>query len=243
MARSVARGTWLHVTTAHGAAEVAEVYGALDRVAVVPFGIPTVGDPTIGVPAGALPAGLAGRPYVLALGALDPRKGVAGLVRAYGEMADAVPDVDLVLAGPDGPARSDVDDALASLTDGREGRVHVVGTVDEATRRALLADALVLAYPSLDEGFGFPVLEAMAAGTPVVCSDTGALPEVTAGAAQLVPVGDDQALAAALVTVATDEARRSALVAAGHARAAHFTWDRTASGLAELWRRAVAAGP
>ncbi|MDQ3385251.1 MAG: glycosyltransferase family 4 protein [Actinomycetota bacterium] len=237
--RSVRRGTWLHVTTEHGAREVAEVYGVTERVAVVPFAVPGGGEADAGR---GVPEPVAGRRYVLALGALDPRKGLTGLVRAFGVVAALDPDVLLVLAGPDGPARAGIGEALAGLDPAVAARVHLLGTVDDGARRALLAGAAVLAYPSLDEGFGFPVLEAMAAGTPVVSSRAGALPEVAGDAAALVPVGDDASLAATLLSVLTDDARRARLVAAGTTRAAHFTWARTAAGLTDLWRRAVEAG-
>lgn len=237
--RAVARGAWLHVTTQHGAAEVAEVYGAAERVVVVPFGVPGAAGGVVGD----LPAPLAGRRYVLALGALDPRKGLVGLVHAFSAVAAGDRDVLLVLAGPDGPAGPSIDAAVARLPRPSAARVHRLGTVDDPTRRALLAGAAALAYPSLDEGFGFPVLEAMAAGVPVVASDAGALPEVTGDAASLVPVSDDDALAAALTTVLSDAGRRATLVAAGRARAATFTWERTARGMADLWRRAAPEAP
>ena len=238
--RAVAAGAWLHVTTEHGAAEVAEVYGAVERVAVVPFGVP--GGAT-GRAVADLPAPLTGRRYVLALGALDPRKGLTGLVTAFATAAAGDDEELLVLAGPDGPARPSIDAAVARLPPPVADRVHRLGTVDDPTRRALLAGATVLAYPSLDEGFGFPVLEAMAAGVPVVASDAGALPEVAGGAAALVPVADDDALAGALAGVLTDEGRRAALVRAGRARAATFSWERTAQGMTDLWRRATAEAP
>lgn len=284
--RAVARGAWLHVTTEHGRAEVAEVYGATDRVVVVPFGVPTQAPPLAGAsidaapgdpppldssplvpsppvpsplgpprpdpqgddpPAGERAAGVewpgGGRPYLLALGALDERKGLVHLVRAFAEVAAADPDLVLVVAGPDGAGRPAIDATIASLGAGPRARVHVVGPVDDDTRRALLSGARVLAYPSLDEGFGFPVLEAMAAGVPVVASAVGALPEVTGGAAELVPAADPQALAAALLAVAADGDRRTTLIGAGAARAATFTWARTAFGMVELWQAAVAAGP
>jgi alpha-1,3-rhamnosyl/mannosyltransferase len=83
----------------------------------------------------------------------------------------------------------------------------------------------------------------MAAGVPVVASDAGALPEVAGDAAALVTVADDDALAAALLAVLGDDDRRSAMVRAGRSRAATFTWERTAGGMADLWRRAVDVGP
>lgn len=277
--RAVARGAWLHVTTEHGRAEVAEVYGATERVVVVPFGVPTEAppldvaphgrppsdpsalDPSVcdpsasgpsaldrSVPSGGRPAAGAGgpgggRPYVLALGALDERKGLIHLVGAFAAVAASDPDLVLVIAGPDGPARPAVDDAVAALPTPTRDRVRVVGPVDDPNRRMLLSGATVLAYPSLDEGFGFPVLEAMAAGVPVVASRVGALPEVAGGGAELVAAGDVDGLAAALLAVCGDAARRRTLVAAGSARAATFTWERTATGLVDLWNTAAAAGP
>jgi glycosyltransferase involved in cell wall biosynthesis len=232
--RLVDRGAWLHVTSEHVAREVREVYGA-ERVVVVPLAVPTVAPATGPPPAGA--------PFVLALGALDRRKNLDALVRAFGAVAGAegVPDdLGLVLAGPDGPARGAVDLAVAGLDPAVARRVRVLGTVDDQHRAILLRSASVLAYPSLDEGFGFPVLEAMAVGTPVVATRAGAVPEVAGEAAELVPVGDDEALATALVRVLADAPRRRELAAAGRARAATYSWAATAAGLADLWRRAAA---
>ena len=104
-------------------------------------------------------------------------------------------------------------------------------------KRWLLANATVLAYPSLDEGFGFPLLEAMQHDVPIVASTAGSIPEVAGDAAELVAADDVEALAAALQHVVTDSARRTQLVAAGHARVAALSWDNTAAQLAQLYRR------
>ncbi|MDQ3462790.1 MAG: glycosyltransferase, partial [Actinomycetota bacterium] len=135
-----------------------------------------------------------------------------------------------------------LDAALAALPADVAARVVVLGWVDDPVRRSLLARAAVLAFPSRDEGFGFPVLEAMALGTPVVATAVGGVPEVVGDAAVLVPAGDDDALARALAEVLDDEAQRVRLVAAGPVRAATFTWERTATGVVDLWRRLAAGG-
>ena len=106
--------------------------------------------------------------------------------------------------------------------------VHVLGYVPDDELPGLYAGASALAMPSLYEGFGLPCLEAMASGTPVVAADRAALPETCGDAALLVDPDDPEAFADALVTAATDEATRTRLIAAGRARAAELTWDRTA---------------
>jgi glycosyltransferase involved in cell wall biosynthesis len=214
--RAVDRGAWVHVSSEWVAGEVRDVYGA-ERVVVVPFGVPPVGAP---------PPPLDGPPFVLALGRTDPRKGVDVLVKAF-EAVD--PSFELIVAGPDGGA-----------TPAASPRVRVLGAVPDLERRRLLHSAAVLAYPSLEEGFGLPVLEAFAAGTPVVTTTAGALPEIAGDAALLVPPGDPDALAEAIDRVLHDDALRARLVAAGTARAATFSWERHAAGMVDLWTRAAA---
>jgi glycosyltransferase involved in cell wall biosynthesis len=99
----------------------------------------------------------------------------------------------------------------------------------------LLHHARALAYPSLDEGFGFPILEAMGVGTPVVASSVGSIPEVAGDAAELVPLGDDAALATALLRAHRDGTRRGELIELGRAQAAKFSWTRTAREMIALY--------
>lgn len=233
--RAVDRGAWLHVSTQFSATEVKDIYGA-ERVEVVPFGVPPV---DTGTAAPAVPAAVGEGPFVLALGAADARKALDSLVRAFGALAadGGWGDLGLVLAGPGGPADEALEAAVDALPRPIAARVIRLGWVSDAERRALLARAAVLAYPSRYEGFGFPVLEAMAAGTPVVTTAAGAIPEVVGDAAEVVPVGDDTALAAGLSKVVDDGGRRAELVAAGRRRAAGYTWAATATGMVELWRR------
>ncbi len=111
------------------------------------------------------------------------------------------------------------------------------GAVDDATKAWLLRNARALAYPSLDEGFGFPILEAQQVGLPVVATRAGSIPEVAGDGAALVPVGDGDALAGALAAVLDDDAHRAELIAAGHANVARFSWRATATALVQLYRR------
>ena len=238
MGRALRRGAVAHVATHFMAEEVADLFGAGVRTVRVPFGVPAL-DPA---PGPALPAAVAGRPFVLAIGAVDPRKNLDGAVRAFGlPGGPAALDADLllVLAGPDGAGRPAVDEAVAALPPAVAARVVLLGPVDDPTRAALLRAARVLAYPSHHEGFGFPVLEAMTAGVPVVASTAGALPEVAGDAAVLVAPGDDDALAAALVRLLTDDAERARFVALGRERAAGHSWAACAAGLVAAWREAA----
>jgi len=162
-----------------------------------------------------------------------------GLVRAFGEVAARHPDVALVLAGPPGWG----EEALASAVAASAARDRIVrtGWVEAPDLAALLARATVLAYPSLYEGFGFPPLEAMASGVPVVATAAGSLPEVLGDGAVLVEVGDHDGLVEALDHVLDDPLWRAQLITAGTARAASFSWERCGDGLAQLYHDVVDA--
>ena len=168
------------------------------------------------------------RPYVLCVASHTARKNLAALVPAARALAPA--GVDVVVAGGHRPqfARERGLDAL-----------RLLGHVDDSLLPGLYAGARAFALPSLYEGFGLPVLEAMAAGTPVVAADTTALPETCAGAAALVPP-DGESFAAALTALLADDAERERVRAAGLERAATFTWDATARRVDELLSAAAA---
>jgi glycosyltransferase involved in cell wall biosynthesis len=237
--RAVARGATLHTGSEFVADEIEEIYGmglrAAGRLVVIPLGIPALGD------ASEMPASVAAAvgdaPFVVAIGTLEPRKNFGHLVGAFGELAARHPDLRLVIAGHDGPGRPEVEAAIARLPAGARERVVVAGTVSDAGRRALLERATLLAYPSIYEGFGFPLLEAMSVGVPVVAARAGSIPEVAGDAALLVEPTNEAALADEMDRVITDDATRAELVARGHDRVHAFSWDHTARALASCYRR------
>ena len=178
--------------------------------------------------------------YVLALGTVEPRKNLPRLVGAFDTAADHDPELRLVVAGPDGWGTAAFDDAVRTARHG--DRVVRLGYVADGARADLLAGARVLAYPSLDEGFGHPPLEAMRAGVPVVAARAGALPEVLDHAALLVEPSSVSALAEALHTAVSDDATRARLVAAGRDRVARYTWERATDELVAQYRRLASRG-
>jgi glycosyltransferase involved in cell wall biosynthesis len=241
--RALARGAWVHTVSSTVAAEVVEAFGAdPERVVAVPNGAPEPLGP--GMKASLAPEGrrVAGADrYVLALGTLEPRKDLPTLVRAFDLLAGDDPDLRLVLAGPDGWG---ADRVAAAILGARHGdRVRRLGWVPDGARRSLLAGAEVVAYPSRYEGFGLPPLEALSVGTPVVATRAGALPEVLDDAAEWAEVGDAGSVASALRRVLDDADRAAAIVRAGHRRLDTYSWDRTAVGITELYRRAAAEHP
>jgi glycosyltransferase involved in cell wall biosynthesis len=237
--RAVARGATLHTGSEFVADEIEEIFGmglrAAGRLVVIPLGVPALGDDAL-MPA-EVETALGGAPFVVAIGTLEPRKNLAHLVGAFGELAHRHPDIRLVIAGHDGPARPEIDAAIARLPDGVRDRVVLAGPVSDAGRRALLERAALLAYPSIYEGFGFPVLEAMTVGVPVVAARAGSIPEVAGDAALLVEPTNEHALADAMDRVITDDATRAELIARGRDRVHAFSWQHTARALASCYRR------
>jgi glycosyltransferase involved in cell wall biosynthesis len=173
-------------------------------------------------------------PYILFVGTLEPRKDVPTLIAAYDAIRDAP---ELVVVGQRGWGMSAVDDALAKE---RHGTVRLAGYVTDDEKIDLYRHASAFVYPSIAEGFGLPVLEAMACGAPVVTT-TGSAPEEIAGdAAVLVPPRDTAALSDAMQRVLTDRALSDDLRARGPARASSFTWAAAAQRTVDVWRRAAA---
>jgi glycosyltransferase involved in cell wall biosynthesis len=176
-------------------------------------------------------------PYIAFASTIEPRKDVPTLVRAFARIADAHPDVKLVVAGGDGWG---VDEARAAIVEsGVATRILRPGYVDDATLAALFRRAEVIAYPSLVEGFGMPALEALASGTPVVTTSGSALEEVVGDAGLLVPPADPAALAHALATVLDDPGVAARLRAAGPPWAAGFTWERSIDAHVDAYERAL----
>jgi len=160
--------------------------------------------------------------YVLAVGTLEPRKGIDVLLEALA--SESGPDLPLVLVGQRGWGSVDSEAATRLPPD----RVRLLGRVTDPELAVVLHRAAVLAVPSRAEGFGLPLLEAMAAGVPVVHSDAPALVEVAGGAGATVRREDPAALALALRAVLADPAKAAVMVAAGRARAQRFSWEHAA---------------
>jgi len=175
--------------------------------------------------------------HILFLGTLDPRKNVGVLLAAYRALRTHVSGVPpLVLAGGVPPSAAHWQDE--AVRPELAGHVHLTGYVSEARRRDLYARAHMLVLPSLDEGFGLPVLEAMACGVPVVVSSGGSLPEVAGNAATPVDPADIDGFTSAMAALLEPEFARNAS-ARGVARAAAFRWDSCAERVRHAYAAAV----
>lgn len=178
-------------------------------------------------------------PYLLYVGKIEPRKNLDALITAFDAIADEFPGHQLALAGNPGWNYEHV--LAAAAASGHSGRVHLAGFVQDADLPAVYAGATLFVYPSSYEGFGFPVLEAMACGAPVITSNVSSLPEVAGDAALMVDPKDAVALAGAMRRVLADEGLRGQMRTAGLAQAARFTWDRTARRTLQVYEEAYAA--
>ncbi len=167
--------------------------------------------------------------YLLSLSTLEPRKNLPHLIRSFFRLVDQEKHLDLhlVLVGPTGWKADAVFATLEQRPDLR-ARIRLTGFVPDADLAALYAGARAFAFPSLYEGFGLPVLEAMQCGTPVVTSNTSSLPEVVGDAAVCVAPTDGDALCEALHRVVTDDSWAAELRRRGLERARLFSWDKTA---------------
>jgi glycosyltransferase involved in cell wall biosynthesis len=205
------------------------------RVHVIPLApsLVTSGDE----PAGVLAQLGVATPYVLSVGAIEPRKNLTRLVRAYRQVAPDVPHA-LVLTGAPGWHAEDVETELARPG---PGTIIRAGHVTEEQLDALYRGADAFVYPSLYEGFGLPVVEAMARGVPTITSNTSSLPEVAGDAALLVDPTDVSEIAEALARILTDPALAGDLRARARARAATYTWAATARATLDVYHHVMGA--
>jgi glycosyltransferase involved in cell wall biosynthesis len=229
--RAIARGAYVHVPSDFVREEVVDAFDIdPSRVVRVHHGLSPApaGDPARGRDrAGA-------SRYILVIGTVEPRKNFPLLVRAFDAVATSDDDVALVVAGPAGWGAEAFTGAVRGAR--AQNRIHRLGYVTPPERSDLLAGATVFAYPSVYEGFGFPPLEAMAAGVPVIAGAAGSLIEVLGDAAVLVDPNDVDALAHGLTRVLDDPGLRDRLVAKGRLRAARYQWDITVDQLLNLYR-------
>jgi glycosyltransferase involved in cell wall biosynthesis len=176
--------------------------------------------------------------FVLATGTLEPRKNLVRLIQAHGglppELTDAYP---LLVVGPAGWEQDEIAEAAA----GHESSVVFTGFVPDEELAALYAACTVFCYPSLYEGFGLPILEAMQAGAPTITSNVSSLPEVGGNATMYVNPVDEDSIRGALERLLTTPAERAELSERGRRQARAFSWERTAAGVLEQLKLAQAA--
>jgi alpha-1,3-rhamnosyl/mannosyltransferase len=224
-ARQMAENVWRRadglIAVSHSAKEDAVRLLGLkpERIEVIYHGVPE--DYFVAQPSGLLP-----KPYVLSVGTIEPRKNIDRLLDAWESLPSEVVDTfDLVIAGPAG-WKSEA--TLARLRGGVRG-VRYLGYVDEGKLAPLTAGALVHVYPSLYEGFGFPLAQAMACGVASVTSNVSSMPEVAAGSALLVDPRSTGELREALMRLLTSESLRGELGTVGRAYARqHYRWEAAA---------------
>ncbi|MFH1998286.1 MAG: glycosyltransferase family 1 protein, partial [Planctomycetota bacterium] len=174
------------------------------------------------------------RPYFLSVGTREPRKNRLGLLKAFEAVAAEADALELVVVGRPGWMDNAFDEALA-VSPVRD-RVRMLEGVDDRELAAFYTNAVALVYPSLGEGFGLPVTEAMALGCPVITSDVTSLPQVAGGAAMLVNPSEVPSLADAMRKMASDPALRRSYAMAGKKRAAALTWKGAAADTLNLFR-------
>jgi glycosyltransferase involved in cell wall biosynthesis len=233
----------LVLTVSQAAADEIVAHSSIrpERIRVVPNGV----DPVV-VPAAVrdrvvASAGLADRPFVLWVGSLEPRKGVGTLVAAMAALHRRGPaSARLVLAGYPGWLSADLVDPADRAELGAD--LVELGRVDDEVLWALYAAAAVFAFPSRHEGFGYPVLEAMTQGTPVVCSDLPVLRELVGDTAVTAPPGDVGAWTEALAGVLGDRAAAAGRGAAGRVRSGGWTVERSVRATHAVYREALGGG-
>lgn len=175
--------------------------------------------------------------FILYVGTIEPRKNISGLIRAYRTLKDLYPDFayKLVIGGEKGWLYSDIFNLVKKLS--LLNDVIFLGFIPNNELPVLYNAAKVFVYPSLYEGFGLPVLEAMACGTPVVTSNTSSLPEIVGDAGILVDPLDDKALAQAINRILIDSEFRNNLISKGKERAKLFSWEKTAERTMEVYKK------
>lgn len=241
----IARGADVVVTLSEATARDLERFCGTprERVRVVPAGVDTAvfaPAPSAVVDAALERLGVR-RPYVVVMDAYNPRKNVAAVIGALSRMAERGTSIDLVALGRPRATAVEVDLAGLAAEHGMGDRLRIPGDVAREDLIALMSGALAFVYPSVYEGFGMPVLEAMGCGCPVITSNVSSLPEVAGDAALLVTPTDAGEIEAALSLLMADPGERLRLAEAGLARAHAFTWSRTAEGMLLAFEDALAA--
>ena len=240
--RSVARADHILADSQATKADLVALYGTpADKITVLLSGVDSrfqrVAD------ARALQAcrrkyGLEGISYLLSVGTVQPRKNYSRVIAAVAALRQQGCDLHYAIAGGEGWLEDEMQRTIARL--GAQDYVHRLGLVDDGDLPALYSGARALIMASLYEGFGFPVLEAYACGTPVACGNISSLPEVAGDAALLVDPYDVSAISAAILALDSDAELRGQLIDAGYRQAAQFTWEKSARHLQSIYAQLLA---
>lgn len=174
-------------------------------------------------------------PFIFTIGTVQPRKNYSRLIRALAVLHEKNHDIQLVIAGGKGWLEDKMYKTIEET--GLSNYVKLIGFADEADLPTLYSEAICLAFPSLYEGFGLPVLESMACGTPVITSNVSSLPEVAGNDALLVDPYDVKQLVNALERILTDTELRQKLIESGLQRVKSFTWKRSAQQLSSIYQK------
>ncbi len=177
------------------------------------------------------------RPYIFHIGTIEPRKNLTRLVAAFAQLSDSFPSHSLVIAGMNGWKCAELYERVSNLH--LQSRVVFTGFVAEEDKPGLIAGAEVFVYPSLYEGFGIPVLEALACGTPSLASNVSAIPEVAGDAALLVDPRNADDIARGLESLLADADLRASLRAKGIRQAGRFSWSQTTEETLKIYATAV----
>jgi glycosyltransferase involved in cell wall biosynthesis len=177
-------------------------------------------------------------PYLFTVGTVQPRKNYSRVIHALKILRDRGYDLSLVIAGGKGWLEDEMYQTIAEM--GMQNYVHLIGFVDDNDLPVLYSGAECVVFPSLYEGFGFPVLEGMACGTPVVTSNVSSLPEVAGDAALMVNPLDVEAIAHAIQRILDDSELRKTLIQRGLEQVKHFTWEKSARQLKQIYTDVLA---
>lgn len=237
--RSVRRADHILADSAATKADLIALYGtAADKISVLLSGVSDHFTPvrdTAQIAAVRARYHIGDGPYILDVGTVQPRKNFERLIRIMATLPPTLDTVQLVIVGGRGWLQGPIYQAVTDLK--LEKRVIFTGFAVDADLPALYSGAQLLAYPSLYEGFGLPILEAMRCEVPVLSANTSSLPEVAGDAALLVDPTDSEAIRAGLIALLTDADLRARLIDAGRRQAQPFTWDRAAAQLANIYQR------